>query len=516
MRPNVTVSTTFLLSCFLIMAAACLASQMPMPSGSGPFPSARNAPVAALAAEPVVSAEWYPIGSGISFWGHSISVYQDELILGGWFSSIGGEDMRSVAAWDGAHWRPLGWGMPSGYPAAFALYQDQLIAGGTFVNAGMSPGADRIAAWDGSRWNKLGGGVSGEGNASVIALSVQDGNLIAAGVFDRAGGAPARNIARWDGGQWSPLGSGVNGPVCALATWDGLLVAGGMFTEAGGLPAHNIAVWDGVSWEPLDMGLPATGSVIWALAVFDGDLVAGGIIASVGASEAGNVVRWNGAAWEPLGDGVAGGAVFDGAVGSFQVHGGRLIAAGLFDQAGDGFAGNIAAWDGTEWTSVGLGMDFGILALGEFRGDLIATGAFTRAGTSEASYVARWSENPQSGGKVEQTPPSDVRMETDGSGKVELLAVEPRSGAVRADFTMRRRGTTVLLDLEASTQASLAIYNVGGRRVRELGSGLFAAGRHEYYWNRQDDAGQPVGPGIYFCRMGTERGTKSLRIVLTN
>jgi len=161
-------------------------------------------------------------------------------------------------------------------------------------------------------------------------------------------------------------------------------------------------------------------------------------------------------------------------------------------------------------------MDFGILALGEFRGDLIATGAFTRAGTSEASYVARWSENPQSGGKVEQTPPSDVRMETDGSGKVELLAVEPRSGAVRADFTMRRRGTTVLLDLEASTQASLAIYNVGGRRVRELGSGLFAAGRHEYYWNRQDDAGQPVGPGIYFCRMGTERGTKSLRIVLTN
>jgi peptidoglycan hydrolase-like amidase len=110
----------------------------------------------------------------------------------------------------------------------------------------------------------------------VYALTVYNGELIAAGYFTTAGGVSANYIARWDGSQWRPLGSGIGGTrpgpvVCALTVYNGDLIAGGDFTNAGGASANSIAKWNGTSWSPLGSGANAA---VQALAVYNGELIA--------------------------------------------------------------------------------------------------------------------------------------------------------------------------------------------------------------------------------------------------
>jgi len=55
-------------------------------------------------------------------------------------------------------------------------------------------------------WAPLGAGM----DASVFALTVFEGNLVAGGFFYGAGGVPCSRIARWDGEAWAPVGAGID------------------------------------------------------------------------------------------------------------------------------------------------------------------------------------------------------------------------------------------------------------------------------------------------------------------
>jgi len=94
------------------------------------------------------------------------------------------------------------------------------------------------------RWDSLGGGVIDVSNpfANVTSILVYNGNLIAGGHFDTAGGQPANSIAEWNGSMWSPLGMGVAGSSWCTFAWtmtiyNGNLIVGGAFGSAGGNPA---------------------------------------------------------------------------------------------------------------------------------------------------------------------------------------------------------------------------------------------------------------------------------------
>jgi hypothetical protein len=129
----------------------------------------------------------------------------------------------------------------------------------------------------------------------VWALCVlANGDLLAGGTFDTAGGAPAANIARWNGTSWSPLGSGTNAAVHALAQLpSGDIVAGGEFFIAGGSSIRNLARWNGASWSTL--GEPD--SRVWSLATLaNGDLAVGGDFQHI-AQAPGSFALWNGTSW---------------------------------------------------------------------------------------------------------------------------------------------------------------------------------------------------------------------------
>ena len=80
-------------------------------------------------------------------------------------------------------------------------------------------------------------------------------------------------LAEWNTTSWSPLGIGTNKDIYTLTVYNGNLIAGGLFDSAGGSPANHITMWNGTSWSPLGTG---TNNAIFALTVYNGNLIAGG------------------------------------------------------------------------------------------------------------------------------------------------------------------------------------------------------------------------------------------------
>jgi flagellar hook assembly protein FlgD len=61
--------------------------------------------------------------------------------------------------------------------------------------------------------------------------------------------------------------------------------------------------------------------------------------------------------------------------------------------------------------------------------------------------------------------------------------------------------TTIEFALPASGKASLVIYDIMGRKVRELVSGQVSAGIRSTLWDGRDDSGRLVSSGVYIARL---------------
>jgi trimeric autotransporter adhesin len=407
-------------------------------------------------------ASWSPLGSGVAGTvapnvSSLVVLANGDLVAGGRFTNASGASASNVARWDGASWSPLGAGFPdevlalargsgggllvgggtlcgtlcfggigrwdgdqlgqihaglSGEPAALQpMPNGDLILGG-WINSGSGVVLNHIARWDGTAFSPLGSGmvstqpVYWTTEVRRIAM-LPNGDIVAGGVFTKAGAVNARNIARWDGAAWSPLGSGLTGfmqgttdasrllGLAVLANGD--VVAGGYFTTAGGVSAKNIARWNGTVWSEIGSGVTSTDGFSPFVSAFlelpNGDLVVGGHFTAAGGVGAKHIARWDGATWTALGSGLAGGlAGVPIAVYQFvRMPNGDLVACGDFTVAGGVTVNRIARWDGAAWSSMGSGMDNDVYALELLpNGDLLAGGAFTTAGGVSARGIARW------------------------------------------------------------------------------------------------------------------------------
>ena len=74
--------------------------------------------------------------------------------------------------------------------------------------------------------------------------------------------------------------------------------------------------------------------------------------------------------------------------------------------------------------------------------------------------------------------------------------------------------TTIPFRIERSDDASIAVYDARGMRVRELRSGFFLAGEHAVEWDGRDDGGRAVVSGVYFCRLRSGGGEAIRKLVL--
>jgi Secretion system C-terminal sorting domain len=271
------------------------------------------------------------------------------------------------------------------------VWNGYLINGGVFNTAGGIP-AKNIAKWDGSGWSNLGGGL----NHEPLGLTVFHNELYVTGLFDTAYGFGfARYIAKWNGASWHDVGGGFNNVGTVLKVFQGELIAGGFFNSAGETYAPSIARWNGVEWR--SMGIGMTGPV-YALEEFGGYLYAAGSFQFAGTEECNSIARWDGTKWDPVGAGISGGGNF---IFDLTVYNGSLYAGGSFTEMNNISCSNIARFDGTKWHPLGTGAggyfcspsngyinDMKVCA-----GELYAGGMFTEIGGIDANKIAKFNGN---------------------------------------------------------------------------------------------------------------------------
>jgi hypothetical protein len=79
---------------------------------------------------------------------------------------------------------------------------------------------------------------------------------------------------------------------------------------------------------------------------------------------------------------------------------------------------------------------------------------------------------------------------------------------------MRQGASSVRFSIAKAGRVQIGIYDVTGRKVRNLADRVFPAGEQELRWDGTDDAGNKVARGVYFVRSSTQ--TSAGRIIVLN
>jgi hypothetical protein len=91
-----------------------------------------------------------------------------------------------------------------------------------------------------------------------------------------------------------------------------------------------------------------------------------------------------------------------------------------------------------------------------------------------------------------------------------VLAVE-LLGSERNPFTGK---THIFYIVPQAAYARLAVYDVKGRRIRDLVSGRVEGGYHSVLWDGRTDSGRPAAPGVYFVHLSASGAHHTAKVVL--
>jgi hypothetical protein len=121
--------------------------------------------------------------------------------------------------------------------------------------------------------------------------------------------------------------------------------------------------------------------------VFQNDLYVAGIFDTAGAIPAHSIAKWDGSAWSSVGLGPNGSSFID----AMEVFENELYVAGTFDSINGIPAQRIAKFDGSNWSNVSTGIHGNnVNDLHVFQNELYAVGVFDSAGYVHSNYIAKW------------------------------------------------------------------------------------------------------------------------------
>ena len=305
-------------------------------------------------------------------------------------------------------WSPLSTGLSGGGTLGncFTIYNNQLIVGGNFENAGGN-NSKCIASWDGSNWSPMNTGIEMLGlgisfYAKVRSLAVFNNTLFAGGCFNSAGGTPLNNLAKWNGTSWLPVTLNMHTPsyvygggIYSLLVFNNALYVAGTFDSIGGIAANNIAKYDGVNWTALGNGITYPNNSVCnirSLYSFNNELIVGGYFNQAGTIAANNIAKWNGSTWSTLGVGIPNSSspTAKSNVTSLCVYNSQLYVGNT--------TSGISKWNGTNWSAVGGGIPFyngydQVSSMCIYNNKLILAGYFgfyNKPGNLNINNVAAW------------------------------------------------------------------------------------------------------------------------------
>lgn len=301
-----------------------------------------------------------------------IAVYNNEVYVGGSFTTANGAPANYLAKWNGTSWVSVG--TVNNRVVALKVYNNELYLGGNFTNINGVTGASYLAKWNGTTFSTVGGG-SNFFN-TVVAFEVYNNELYIGGYFTGGGGVSGADyIVKYNGSTFSLVGpaSSLNSQVRALAVYGSDLYIGGNFTNTGGFICVFFVRWNGSAFS-VPAGNPnAFNGQVLALAVYSGKLyIGGGFTGNVGV----RLVSWNGTAYATLS-----GTNLNNEVNALISHSGSLYIGGNFSDAfGITGASDLVRYDGTSFYAVGaanaFNSTFGVLAFATNNSTLYIGGYF--------------------------------------------------------------------------------------------------------------------------------------------
>jgi hypothetical protein len=186
---------------------------------------------------------------------------------------------------------------------------------------------------------------------------------------------------------------------------------------------------------------------------------------------------------------------------ALSLSSGEEIAASIVP---DGAGGAIVAWEEDSFILVNHVRASGLLdptfpVNGRFVRLLLTfqrSPDLTTAGAGSA--IVAWSDAASS-------TDSDIYAVIVETG--ETLAVDPAEtprptvALAHPSPNPARGPVTLRFSLTRAAEVRLAIFDLGGRRVRELVSGIEPAGTHGIAWDLRDESGRPTPAGVFFARL---------------
>lgn len=255
---------------------------------------------------------------------------------------------------------------------AMTIYNNELYMGGDFIKINSQP-MEYLAKWNGTNWINI--GTSGGG---ILNLRVINNELYAVGTFTQIGGVNANSIAKWNGSNWVsfnlPGPKFVGNPIYVTdcAVYNGELYAAGNFELANG--PNDISVLKAGVWQRVGNNgdsLRGSFSGIQKMEIYNNELYIAGLILHWEGNVGNGIQRWNGSYWKPVGTGVQGVnnsinsdfcQIFD-----MVKYKGKLIIGGNFSFSGNSVSPSLASWDGIKWCAIDTLIDKPITAFGIFR-----------------------------------------------------------------------------------------------------------------------------------------------------
>ncbi len=285
----------------------------------------------------VISAHtqtWEQVGGDIN--GHVISLqtYNDKLMVGGSYTSVGGNTSYLLSEWNGSIYSDYNTILIGGSDISdMAVYDGKLLcAGNLYVNAFYGPGF--VMEWNGSTFE----GDEYYINSNIYYIDVNGSTFYISGYFTEYAGTIFNHVAFWNGSEYESISEGFDyGPGGFIIFNDELVVGGGP-------DDLGISKFDGLYWSQLGDNAPAGGR----LAIYKDELYAVNALTE----PARYITKWNGSEWVDVGGSLTGGG--NGAR-ALLVVGEYLYVGGDFTAADGVECKNVARWDGENWSAVGDG-----------------------------------------------------------------------------------------------------------------------------------------------------------------
>ncbi len=286
-----------------------------------------------------------------------INYNNNNIYVGGTFTSIGSTNASNIAVYNGTAWSAFSSGLGVACNDILVVNNASIYVCGSFATP-----YPRIALWNGTAWSGLGSGLF---NTAFTLERDGSNNIYVGGVFTRLSGGSNNDytrVAMWNG-TWNriPSGSatgqnGFNGGNCQVIKYNSVnkyVYFGGVFTgyynkSTTVVTCNRVAYYNGSLFST--MGSGTNGTTVNTIEVSnDGTVYVGGDFTVVnGNINASYVAKWDITTntWGAVGNGL------NGIVKKLKWNNGLLYASGAFTALGGNTStllNYVSVFDGTEW-----------------------------------------------------------------------------------------------------------------------------------------------------------------------